>query len=219
MRGKRPTKVVHTGTSRSIALLVFALGALGPFTWSAHAASAHARARSAHPEARAAPAHAHTAPAPTCTGVSLQPTATNLATIESATMCLIDRVRVAHGLHTLNANRELQVVAAAQVQSMVQLDYFADNRPSGATPMALILATGYGRHARSVSAGENIGWGTQSLSTPAQLVAGWMHSPPHREIILTGEYEDAGVGVIAAAPARLADGQAGATYALELAGC
>lgn len=137
--------------------------------------------------------------------------------IQSATLCLIDRVRVAHGLRPLRANRRLRAVAMSQVRSMVRLDYFADDRPSGLTPMALILASRYGKGARSVSAAQNVGWGTETLATPAQMVAGWLRSPPHRAIILTGEFRDAGIGAIAAAPARVAQGQAGATYALELA--
>jgi len=117
----------------------------------------------------------------------------------------------------LNANRELQAVAVSQVKAMVRLNYFAHVRPSGTTPAALVSATSYGQHAKSLSIAENIGWGTGPEATPAQMVAGWLRSPAHREIILTGEFRDVGVGATAAAPPSLAEGQAGATYALELA--
>jgi len=100
---------------------------------------------------------------------------------------------------------------------MVRLNYFAHVRPSGTTPAALVSATSYGQHAKSLSIAENIGWGTGPEATPAQMVAGWLRSPAHREIILTGEFRDVGVGATAAAPPSLAEGQAGATYALELA--
>lgn len=152
-----------------------------------------------------------------CTKANLQPNRTNAATIDAATLCLVDEARVAHGLRPLKTNRELQAVAVSQVKTMVHLDYFADVRPSGTTPAALISATSYGRDARSLSTAENIGWGTGSDATPAQMVTAWLQSPPHREIILTGEYREAGVGATATAPSRLAEGQAGATYALELA--
>jgi uncharacterized protein YkwD len=145
------------------------------------------------------------------------PTPTNTATIDAATLCLIDQVRLANHLSALRANRQLQAVAMSQVRSMVRLDYFSDNRPSGATPLRLILATRYGQNFPSVSTAENIGWGTQVEATPAQMVAGWMQSPPHREAILTGEFRELGIAAAAAAPATLAQGQRGATYALELA--
>ncbi len=152
-----------------------------------------------------------------CEGAYVYPNPANAATIDAATLCLIDHARTAHGLRPLKTNRELQAVAVSQVKTMVRLDYFADNRPSGTTPAALIAATPYGEHARGLSIGENIGWGTGGYATPAQMVTAWLQSPPHRKIILTGEYSDAGVGVTPAAPSHLAGGQTGATYALELA--
>jgi uncharacterized protein YkwD len=152
-----------------------------------------------------------------CHGASLRPSPANATAIDVATLCLVDRARVAHGLRPLQANRELQAVAVSQVKDMVRLDYFADDRPSGKTPATLIAGTSYGRHARSLSTAENIGWGTRSNATPAQIVAAWLQSPAHREIILTGTFRQAGVGATAAVPSRLAQGQSGATYALELA--
>ena len=49
------------------------------------------------------------------------------------------------------------------------------------------------------------------------MVAGWMASPGHREIILTGEYREAGVGVAPALPPLLGQELGGATYAIEFA--
>ena len=152
-----------------------------------------------------------------CRNANLRPARTNAATIDTATLCLVDQVRAAGGLPALKANRELQSVAVSQVDTMVKLDYFADDRPSGTTPGALVAATRYGQHARSLSTAENIGWGTKSDATPAQMVTAWLQSPPHREIILTAEYLEAGVGATAAVPSLLAHGKPGATYALELA--
>jgi uncharacterized protein YkwD len=152
-----------------------------------------------------------------CPGANLLPSRTNTATIDTATLCLIDHLRTAHHLHPLRANDQLQGVAISQVKDMVRLDYFADDRPSGQTPANLIAATPYGQHSKSLSIGENIGWGTGADATPGQMVSGWMQSPPHREIILTGEYTDAGIGVTPAVPSAFAEGQHGATYALELA--
>jgi uncharacterized protein YkwD len=66
-------------------------------------------------------------------------------------------------------------------------------------------------------AAQNIGWGTAGLATPAAMVRGWMLSPPHRRIMLTGAYRDIGVGVAPAAPASLTQGAPGATYTVEFA--
>lgn len=187
----------HIGAALAAALLVLAL-----FAHVARAATARVRARAA---------------ANACPGANLRPDRANTATVEQATLCLIDRARVAHGMHALKTNRELRAVATSQVKDMIRLDYFSDDRPSGTTPAALIAATRYGRHAHGLSTAESIGWGTGSYATPAQIVTAWLQSPSHREVIFTGEFLEAGVGSTAAVPSRLAQGHAGATYALELA--
>jgi uncharacterized protein YkwD len=43
-----------------------------------------------------------------------------------------------------------------------------------------------------------------------------MASPPHRRIILTGSFRDAGVAAIPAVPSSYGHGEYGATYVIEL---
>jgi uncharacterized protein YkwD len=151
-----------------------------------------------------------------CAGANLHPTATNSSRINAAMLCLVNQVRRSYGLHGLHANRELSHVAASQVVSMVSSDYFADDRPSGQTPLSLVAVTRYPVHASEFAVGENIAWGTGRFTTPAHIVNEWMASPPHREIMLSPEYRDAGVAVTPAVPAVLGAGHRGATYAIEL---
>ena len=60
--------------------------------------------------------------------------------------------------------------------------------------------------------GENIGWGTLSLSTPGAMVGAWMASPDHRANILDPRFRDTGVGVSPQAPQALSAGASGGTY-------
>jgi uncharacterized protein YkwD len=153
-----------------------------------------------------------------CPGATLRPTATNAAATGTATLCLVNRIRAGAHVPALRANRELATVAQGQVRRMVRFDYFADVPPSGGpTPLALVANTRYPAHAAAISVGQNIAWGTGAYATPAQVVAAWMGSPPHRAIILDASYRDTGVAVAAAAPAALAQGLPGATYAMEFA--
>jgi uncharacterized protein YkwD len=152
-----------------------------------------------------------------CSGANLVPSSHDTAAVDAATLCLVDQIRRAHRLKGLRFNRDLQAVANSQVETMVSMDYFGDIRPSGATPAHLIAETPYGRHAGALLTAENIGWGTGVDATPAQMVAAWMRSVPHRQIVLSREFRDGGVGAMAATPARVTGGEAGATYALELA--
>jgi uncharacterized protein YkwD len=152
-----------------------------------------------------------------CQGANLSPTAANAATVAAATLCLIDQVRAGYQLGQLRSNNELRTLASSQVDDMVSSNYFADDRPGGLTPFSLVVGTRYSAHARAISVGQNIGWGTGQYATPTSMVAGWMASPPHRKLILTAVFQDAGVGVTPAVPRVLGGGLAGATYAIEFA--
>ncbi len=145
----------------------------------------------------------------------MRPTGSDLLAVDAATVCLIDDVRRAARLRPLRPNASLRNIAASQSSEMVRGDYFGDESRSGATPLQRIVSTPYFARAAGVSTAQNIGWATGADATPAGIVAAWMDSPPHRQIILTAEFRDVGVGVAPAAPAAFAAGQPGATYTAE----
>lgn len=152
-----------------------------------------------------------------CGGSSLRPSPGNMSHVVIATLCLIERERQAYHLRLLRPNSSLQRIAAGQAKDMVVGDYFGDNSLGGGTPWQRITASHYASGARRLSTAQNIGWGTDELATPAAMVNGWMLSPPHRQIMLTGGYRDIGVGVAPAAPSSLTEGLPGATYTVEFA--
>jgi uncharacterized protein YkwD len=163
--------------------------------------------------AAAAP-RAHAA-ASTCAGATLQPTAGDGDAVDVATLCLVNAVRAANHLHPLRSNGQLGKVATSQVATMIRWDYFADVRPTGQTPMSLVGVTRYPAHTAGFAVGQNIAWGTAAFASPEHIVDEWMASPPHRAIILTATYRDAGVAVTPALPGVVRAGQSGATYAME----
>jgi uncharacterized protein YkwD len=139
--------------------------------------------------------------------------------MDRATLCLINRIRARQGLRRLRYSRALGSVATGQAHDMVRGDYFADHSLLGQPPSARIVVAlhrvrpvGF-----SVSTAQNIGWGVGGAATPAGIVRAWMHSPPHRRIMLSRAFRKAGVGVAPALPRRLGRGSAGATYAVEFA--
>ncbi|HEY4896873.1 MAG TPA: CAP domain-containing protein [Solirubrobacteraceae bacterium] len=150
-----------------------------------------------------------------CPGANLRPTGVNAAAIDAATLCLIAQIRLAHRLPPLRSNATLGTVAASQVSSMVRRNYFADVRPTGQTPMSLVGITTYKAHSAKIAVGQNIAWGNGGLASPARIVAAWMASPPHRAIMLSREYRDAGAGVTPQLPSVLHAGRHGAVYAIE----
>jgi uncharacterized protein YkwD len=152
-----------------------------------------------------------------CAGTASLPDGQNSTLIDAATLCLMNHVRAEYGLRALRRSRPLAAIAAGQAGDMVSGDYFGDQSLSGRSPLSRVLASHYAvslAHMRLLTA-QNIGWGTGPNATPAGIVAAWMQSPPHRSIILTAAYRDAGVGVAPAVPAALGSSWLGGTYAVE----
>jgi uncharacterized protein YkwD len=152
-----------------------------------------------------------------CKGTNLQPTRADLSSVSAATLCLIEHDRLTYRLEPLRANGSLRRIGMKQAGEMVIGEYFGDNSLSGWTPMQRIEASAYAARAHSLSAGQNIGWGSGALATPAAMVHAWMLSPPHREIMLGGGFRNIGVGIAPATPQRSTEGLPGATYVVEFA--
>lgn len=167
------------------------------------------------PAARGArPAQAHAAHA--CAHAGLAPTVGDLALVRAATLCLINRERLAHRERPLRANARLHRAAQLHTDSMAAHDYFEHvgaGGPGGGTPLSRMRAVGYISSSRvGYEIGENIAWGTLELATPQAIVAAWMRSPAHRANILDPNYRETGIGVSPRPPAALAQGQPGAIY-------
>ena len=154
--------------------------------------------------------------ATSCQDTELKPEPANLPLVRAAVLCLINRVRAQHGESPLLVNAELERAAEEHGGELVADDYFAHVAPNGTTPVDRVRATGYIPGSRvGYVIGENLAWGTLSLSTPQSIVAAWVASPGHLANILEAQYRDTGVGVTPAAPSSLGGGQQGATYTQE----
>jgi uncharacterized protein YkwD len=151
-----------------------------------------------------------------CENTELTPEPGNLQTIEAATLCLINQERARNGELPLQPNSQLERAAQGHSEEMVSQDYFAHVSPSGLTPVGRVQATGYISNPQvGYTLGENLAWGTLQLSTPTAIVAAWIASPEHLANILYAPYRDTAIGVVAAVPASLGEGQPGAVYSQE----
>jgi len=179
------------------------------------------RHEAAHPSASAQRAAQRAAAiarvlATPCENTQLTPEPSNLEPAREAVVCLINRQRAQAGEQPLLVDPRLQSAAESHDQELLSADYFAHVSPSGVTPVERIRSTGYipGRE-YGYLIGENLAWGTLSLSTPQAIVEAWMASPEHRANILESRYVDTGVAVVPAVPSSFSAGAAGATYAQE----
>lgn len=151
-----------------------------------------------------------------CQNTGLTPTPENQAAIRGSVLCLINRVRAEHSLQPLAANPQLEAAAEGHCSELVADDYFAHVSPSGETPVDRIKATGYIPNSNvGYVIGENLAWGTYSLSTPQAIVEAWVASPGHLANILESRYTETGIGIVSAVPESLGEGNPGGTYAEE----
>jgi len=111
------------------------------------------------------------------------------AKLRRAMLCLVNRTRIAAGLHPFRGERHLARAASRHAADMGRRHYFAHVSPSGKSPISRARSAGW--HG---GVGEVIAWGCGTLSTPAATLRAWLNSPPHRAILL-GNASRAGVGV------------------------
>jgi uncharacterized protein YkwD len=130
-----------------------------------------------------------------CAGASKHPTHASIATVNKATLCLLNAERRKHGLAALNENGDLDSASVKHSRDMVRRQYFEHGDFA-----SRIKQSGYLSGARSWAIGENIAWGGGSYSTPRSIVSMWMHSPGHRANILSSKFREIGIGIARGAP-------------------
>ena len=149
--------------------------------------------------------------ATSCPGAGRSPAQLGPGAARAATLCLLNRERAAHGLRALRFDGRLTRAAQGHSNDMVAHRYFAHESRSGSPFSARIKHTGWTRHRRSWTVGENIAWGTRGRATPRSIVASWMHSAGHRANILNGRFHVIGIGIATGTP----NGGGGATYSTD----
>lgn len=154
------------------------------------------------------------ASAATCPNAGLPATELSLTQIEDSVGCLLNEERAERGLGPLAPNGSLRAAALGHSSEMVAQGYFEHTSPAGLTFIDRILGTGYMQGARSWVVGENLIWGTGQFSTPQSMVTSWMQSPPHRENILRGRFDEIGIAAVAGTPETQSD-PAGVTLTSE----
>jgi uncharacterized protein YkwD len=155
------------------------------------------------------------ATASACAGGDVVPTPSNGVTVRHATLCLLNQQRAAHGLRKLRESAKLRSAAQGYTWAMVRNDFFDHVSPGGSTLLGRVRSTAYLSSARGWALGENIAWGAGPRSTPKATMRAWMHSAGHRHNILTGRFNEIGIGVVAGAPVALPAGMNAATYTTD----
>jgi uncharacterized protein YkwD len=144
-----------------------------------------------------------------CLNEDQSPSELTIQSARGARLCLINEERVARGLHALAVNVHLQRTAQKHSKAMNVRNFFG-HRNLGKR----IERSGYLKGASSWSLGETLDWGRAEAGSPQAAVTAWIASPPHRRLMLSGAFEDVGVGVAMGAPIR-GQGQGAAIYTAD----
>ena len=102
---------------------------------------------------------------------------------------LLNTIRREHNLPAFTFSSALRSAAREHSADMLARHYFDHDSPNETFDHRIR------RHLDSTLVGENIAWGTGRYATPEGLVNLWMHSAPHRRIILMRGLHRIGLGV------------------------
>ena len=90
--------------------------------------------------------------------------------------------------------------ARRHAADMVRRGYFSHVSPEGHDLRRPACGTPATWRRCSWSAGETLAWGSGTESSPRSRVSAWMHSPPHRAVLLGRAFREAGIGAVGGAP-------------------
>jgi len=133
-----------------------------------------------------------------CGAVRLEPAQLGDETTRRLVVCLLNAERERRGLALLGRRAQLDLASQRHSEDMVARRFFEHDTPEGSDPQARMLAAGY--PSNNAFTGENIAWAAGKRASPWEIVDLWMHSPPHRENILSPGYTEIGIGLARGAP-------------------
>jgi uncharacterized protein YkwD len=137
---------------------------------------------------------------PTSTPLTAIRVIARVPTVEAELLAAVNRIRAARHLPPFRASPALHAAAGQHSNQMARLGYFEHESPNGAPFWRRVQRyyrpSGY----RRWSVGENIVYGSPSLSAAAALQE-WLTSPPHRANLLSRSWRDTGIAAVYVAPA------------------
>ena len=102
---------------------------------------------------------------------------------------IVNRIRARHGLRPLRASHRLAVAASTHTGDMLRRDFLSHASSDGTDMSARVRR--YSGTKRWI--GENIA-AMSGRATARKAVSMWMHSPPHRAVLLSPSGRRIGIG-------------------------
>ena len=116
------------------------------------------------------------------------------ASLEVAVVRALNRVRTDAGLRPLRSTPSLRTAARGHSAAMLELGFFSHESADGTAFSERIRRHYTNRGWRTWSVGEALLASSGTTVEPDAIVEAWLESPPHRAIILSPTWHDAGIG-------------------------
>jgi uncharacterized protein YkwD len=110
---------------------------------------------------------------------------------EKAMRCLINYARDEAGARRLDSERPLERAAGRKSGDVMRCGF----SHTACGNAADLYTRRFGYSTGSFQWGENIAWGAGARGSAREVLKAWLNSPPHRETMLRGSFEDAGIGL------------------------
>jgi uncharacterized protein YkwD len=118
------------------------------------------------------------------------------APLEVAVVKVLNRVRADAGLRPLRSSPSLRTAARGHSVAMLELGFFSHESADGTAFSERIRRHYTNRGWRTWSVGEALLASAGTTLEPDAIVEAWLESPPHRAIILSPTWRDAGIGAL-----------------------
>jgi len=149
--------------------------------------------------ALAADAHAP-ADAAACADADLRPDGSNLARVEAAMVCLLNRERGRHDLEPLKLSPRLERSAAAHTADMTTHGYFAHHQKGRPFLYERLRDVHYFKRTYTALYSENLGYGPPEYASAGSMHDAFMGSSGHRLNMLYGRFRNVGIGSMLIGP-------------------
>ena len=118
--------------------------------------------------------------------------AVTVTAAEADMVAALNADRTALGLVPVRTDSRLMAIARARSADMVAKDYFSHSQPDGRNVFDLLT----GRSITWYNAGEIIAWNNYPMASTVETANyQWMHSPGHKAIIISKDFNYVGVGL------------------------
>ena len=110
---------------------------------------------------------------------------------EDALRCLINFARDHSGAGGVGENKDLEKAAGKKSGDVMSCGF--SHTACGNAPDLYAIREGYASGA--FQWGENLAWGSGKNGSARSTLKMWLNSPPHRETMLHGSFDDLGIGL------------------------